>query len=727
MGRKVLYFKWFIICVIFNLCFIKADVILNIKVDEIETGLCSAESIRKITKQQYYHNFDFIGTCIYSIKVSGSTELPAGSWLIIGLLYNDIRLNANKQVTVEEDGTFKTTLGIKGVFKGERKIFPGEYKLEVWYLPERQDPDIKPKLTKFNTEKKRTVELVIWDDTTNLPLHLEIYRLIKFYSHLIFHLEYLINALNNEFNKYFPADTPDEIKKEYKKAYKLYKENNIGEIDYKKLCFSDLCLVPNVEKQDFAPAKWQEFARRWKKTALFFYNLARSARDNCLINPFPEIASTATLTAEALLSYLSIYEKRLFGSIEQNPDPLNPIPTPKGISITQLYIDFVKGLNILKNKVSLLKDQNKSISLVKLIRKIHENLYTPIVKHINELQKKLKKEKEIKKLIKKDDIFIRTQLKKLKATEKQIEKLSNFAKQRKNTTLIDFSNSLKNLTGHLAIFYARQGVLNYKKFLKPKGIFTENFLENFRIFRNSFLLSLKSLLQQMGNEELYINLGIEEEIKATSIPAQLTTKIEKKLDEIFKVFKTNKADNPAVMSKSYFALKNYGPLVVKYILKKKLLDSKFRFERIYAIHYLKEENALDNPEVEKTVIKHINEWFTNDDYSEEVGFLYEMLSNNAQEKYLDILHKGMTHKDPVVRSGAIVGIVKISSPKSFDLLLNALKDESDFVRGYAKDGLENIVENPIELDVKTIDPKSERGKREIEGLIEILRKDYKSK
>ncbi|MFN7181126.1 MAG: hypothetical protein ACK4NF_00390, partial [Planctomycetota bacterium] len=502
MRRKILLFKYLVALTVLCLgASIVTEVKLDVNIDKINVGICTAESIRKISSKQYYHNFDFLATCAYSIRIKGSTNLPVGTWLIVGLFYNDTRLDANKQVSVEEGGIFTTTLGVKGVFKGDKKIFPGEYKVEVWYNPSRQDPDITPLLSEFNSEIKTSIDLVVWDDTTNLPLHLEIKRLIKFYQHLISHLEFLAKRLNNEFNKYFPQDTPDEVKKEFRNAYKLYHEGKAEKIDYKKLCFKDLCFFPGNDKKEFNPRKWSEFTRSWKKTALFIYELARSARDRCLINPFPEIAGTATLTAEALLGYVNLYEKRLFGAPLQNQDPLNPIPQGGGISLTNLYSNFMQGLDILKNKVSLLKERRKSVSLVNIIRDIYNKAYQKIVKYINELPKKLKKEKDSKKLRKEDDKFVKNQLKIVKAIEKDIDILKKYAKQRKNKTLLAFTDILTNLTSQLKIFYAGYGALNYRKFLKPNASVPQDFLESFRYYRNNFLLSLKYLLQKMGNEE----------------------------------------------------------------------------------------------------------------------------------------------------------------------------------------------------------------------------------
>ncbi len=704
------------------------DIKLNFKVDKINVGICSAESIKNIKSHQYYHDFNFLGTCAFSLRISGSTELPPGTWLIIGLLYNDLRLQANKVTTVEEDGTFKSVIG---VLKDNNKIFPGNYTIEVWYHPTRQDPDIIPKLQNFKEEIKKTETISIWNDTTNLPLHLEINRLIKFYLHLLYHLSYVATSLNKEFNKYFPQDMDKDdegkkVKQEYKNAYKLYFQKQYDKIDYKKLCFKELCFVPNMKKIDFDPLEWGNFSTRWKKTALFFYYLARNSRDNCLINPFPEIATTVTLIAESLLSYLDIYEKRLYGSSIVNTDPLNPNPFPKGVNVYKLYNDLINTINITRNKILMLKDLKKPITLVEILRRVH-SLYRNIVNYVDTLQTKLKKEKNIKKLIAEDNKFLKRQKKKLKSIENDLTRLGEFARSRKNQTLLQFSNALKMILSHLNMFYRKQGILNYEKYFKPQGTLPEGFLENFRIYRNSYLTSLKNLLQSIGNQELYINLNIEEEIKETSIPKQLTKEIEREIDNLFSVFKTDKQEDPDLFTKNYLALKNYDKLVIQYISKKNLLDSKYRFQRIYAIHYLMEQNAITMPEVEKLILQHVEKWFDNEDYEEELGYLYEILTTSANEKYLDILHKGLTHKKAVIRNAAIVGITKINSPKSFNILLNALKDESPAVREYAKSGLEALIDNPIELDIKTIDPKTEEGRKKIDAQIEKIKKEWKEK
>lgn len=704
-----------------------ADGKLEFEVEKINIGICSAESLKKIKPRQYYHNFSFLGICTYSIKIKGSTDLPPGTWLIVGFLYNDLRLNqVNKVTTVEEDGTFKATLG---VFKDDKKIFPGDYTIEVWYLPTRQDPDVQPKLKKFSQEIKATQTISIWDDTTNLPIHLEKKRLIKFYLHLLRHFNYLLNSLNNEFNKYFPQDMEknkegEKVKQEYKNAYKLYIQKQYDKIDYKKLCFKELCFIPNVKKVDFDPLLWSEFAARWKKTAMFFYKLAREARDNCLVNPMPEIAGIVTLQAEALLSYINIYEKRLYGTASENIDPLNPNPPPKGISVYKLYKDMVNAIYTTRNKILVTKDLHKPITLTEIIKNVH-SIYKNIVSYIDNLRVKLKKEKGIKKIISEDSKFIKQQQRKLARIKKDIDRLAEFAKNRRNKTLSAFSSILNNITSHLDSFLNRR-ILDYRKYIKPNGTFPHEFLESFRIYRNSFLLSLKNLLESMGNQELYLSLNLEEEIKDTSLPAQLTNAIEKEIDEIFNTFKTEQ-QNPDLFTKSYLSLKNYDKLVIQYILKNNTLDSKFRYVRIYSLHYLMEQNAIGLPDVEKLILKHIEKWFDDETYTEELGYAYEILTRNPDAKYLDILHRGLTHKDAAVRAAAIITIIKIGSPKSFNYLLEALKDESAAVRGYAKEGLETLLENPIELDVKTINPKTEEGGNKINALIEKLKKEWQGK
>lgn len=626
-------------------------------------------------------NWESISPYETRITVSGKTDYPPGTWIILTLLFNGERLPKTAVLAeVDKGGVIQKEFAI---FKGSTKMLASQYQLEAIFLPFRQPYFLKQVLS----QRKEEIKIINFDVGSIDEQDKENNEYMLFMQNLVNSIKGIHDDILRESKKYYPKNLPERIKELAKKE---------------RTCYSGLCFEPQENREDFKQEAWTLFSKQIISRIVQIANICAKVETDVLVHLHHRLVWKIKELGQMLMPILNMTTDKLSGisEIEQG-EKTSEVTTNKQIeedigtisgSFLSLYKSIVTEIESKKNLTDYRNLQTTIYGMQALYDEISNRFNFKNKEEVAELVGKLAKQNtESRKVIEEYIGSLTNQLTELK---NNLEKQKNSSFFVKNTSAFNIvresMKELKNMIAFLSDLTQIKQPQLINKFEKLKKQFIE--------LKLNYLYSMGKLLHTLMLEDVYIALQIEYRIRDLESEKE---GIKNEIEVLFEIL-SNKDIQAAEISNAFNRLVEMGEETIDYIVDNKMLQHKNSEVRVYSLNLI----SVIGQKKDQRLIGYLRNYYNalekESDREIEKMYLVETLGRVGDETVLDILHKAAYDKSERIRGFAIYSIGNIGSLDSVDVVIDLLADPVSIIREKAKSILESLTKTSLDVDLKSM-------------------------